>query len=430
MKKIIIWLLMPVLLLSVLSGCKEVGTLTVLDTQGTGVENASYVQLVRQELEDILMESMNISRERAQQALQTQSFTVHTSYDSQVAKALSDACSQAVSGQNAGCAVTDLQGNLVATYSSADDTNYALRRGSPYGTLTPLSVYTPAFEDKLIHWGTGFEDSGYMLIDDGNGSVRMWPSPAGEDYTYQKFRAYQALRLPINTVTVRCLAHVGAAYSISFLQQRFGMQLTDELNDAAQNGDNAVLSDLVFGYLSMGVTPVDMAGYYQVFANGGSYEQPKAVQKLLDPEGNVLYERVRMPKPAITATTADLMNKLLQGVVANGGTGMAAAVKDVQVAGKTGSGSESNWFVGVTPGYSLAVWHGGTEGNRAAEVFSLAVEGIYADQPNANRNFITHAKLEELVLCSQSGMAVSPKCTSIEIGYFAETDVPDICDQH
>ena len=427
MKKILI-LLLPVLVL--LAGCKEEHTLTVMDSAGAVVDNSAYVQIVEQELENVLMESMQVSRERAQEALKTQSFVVYTYYDSAAAKALQEACSQTISEEKAGCAVTDIKGNLVAVYSSSQEENYALRQGSPYGTLTPLSVYTPAFDMGLVHWGTGFEDSSYMLIDDGNGSVRGWPSPRGEDYTNEMYYPYQALRTPINTVNVRCLAQVGTENAINFLQDRFGIDLAAEKQDTLTNGANSALSDLVFGYLSKGVTPVDVAGYYQVFFNGGVYEKPKAISQVLDQEGNALYERVYVSSRVISATTADLMNKLLQGVVENGGTGTAAAVEGVQVAGKTGSGSESNWFAGVTPGYSVTVWHGGTAGNRAAEIFAKVVQSIYAGQPNANRNFVTHVPLQKLILCSKSGMAVSEKCKNIEIGYFAEKDVPGICDQH
>ena len=365
MKKILPIFLLSSLLLTVLVGCKEETSITVLDAQGQPVENQAYVQIVNQELEDILMQSMGVSRERARESLKKSNFTAYTCYDSRMATALSNACK--LTEENAGCAVTDLQGNLLAVYSS-DGGNYAMRQGSPYGTLTPLSVYTPAFEYQIINWSTSFEDSSYMLLDDGAGGVRGWPSPSGSDYTYKNYLAYDALRLPVNTATVKCLARMGTDNAISFLEQRLGMDMATERKDNGENGTDATLSDLVFGFLGKGVTPVDMAGYYQIFANGGVYNQPKAVQKLLDAEGNLIYERHYTNAAAVQPETADLMNRMLQGVVSSGGTGTAAAVAELEVAGKTGSGSESNWFVGVTPGYSLAVWHGGSSGSLAAPV--------------------------------------------------------------
>lgn len=428
MKKLGIYLLLLALLLG-LTGCKGQSVLTVLDAQGAVVENPAYVQQVTQELENILMQCLQVSRERAAQAIKTQSFTVYTAYDPQVYKALEDACKAVLSDVEAGCAATDLKGNLLAVYSSGTENN-VLQRRSPYGTLTPLSVYTPAFERGDIRWNTQFEDSGYMLIDDGNGSVRSWPSPSGEDYTYDDFFAHQALSKPINTVTVRCLAKVGTENAISFLENRFGMDLTTEREDVQSGGQDAALSDLVFGYLAVGVTPVDMAGYYQIFANGGQYEAPKAVQRLCDAEGNELYSRITTQTQVISAGTADLMNKLLEGVVANGGTGSAASVKGVQVAGKTGSGSNSNWFVGVTPGYSIALWHDGTGGNLAPQAFAQAAQTLYMDVEKIYCSFITHAPMHKLMICSESGMAVSENCSRIELGYFAEKDIPQVCDQH
>ena len=427
MKKFVIFILL-VALIPGLARSKPRTALTVLEAKGEPVENEAYVQLVRQELEDILMQTMQVSRERAAEALKTKSFTVRTAYDPQVDKALADACKESLSDLEVGGAITDLKGNLLAVYSSGKENN-ALRRGSPYGTLTPLSVYAPAFEKGSIRWNTQFEDSGYMLIDDGSGSVRYWPSPAGEDYTYKSFFAYQALRKPINTVTVRCLAQLGTENALSFLEG-LGMDMTTERQDVQKNGADAALSDLVFGYVARGVTPVDMAGYYQIFANGGKYEAPKAVQELCDSEGNVLYSRVTVQKQVVSATTADLMNQLLQGVVENGGTGSAAAVKGLQVAGKTGSGSGSNWFVGVTPGYSIDLWHDGTSGNLTPKVFAKTAQSLYEGVPEIQKHFITHASIKQLMICSESGMAVSENCSRIEIGYFADKDIPQVCDQH
>ena len=239
MKKILPIFLLTSLLLTMLAGCKEETSITVLDARGQPVENQAYVQVVQKELEDILMQTMQVSRDRAAEALKTQSFSVHTAYDAQVDTALAEACKAKITDENAGGAITDLEGNLLAVYSKGSENN-ALRRGSPYGTLTPLSVYTAAFENETIRWNTQFEDSGYMLIDDGSGNVRYWPSPAGEDYTYQNYFAYQALRKPINTVTVRCLARLGVENSMDFLGN-LGMDLTTERQDVEKSGADSAL---------------------------------------------------------------------------------------------------------------------------------------------------------------------------------------------
>jgi len=123
------------------------------------------------------------------------------------------------------------------------------------------------------------------------------------------------------------------------------------------------------------------------------------------------------------------LNKLLQGVVAAGGTGEAAKSVGVEVAGKTGTGDNyaDNWFVGVTPGYSIAVWHGQHDSNQADEMFSYVVDELYRLQPNANRKFITHKNLVQLAYCGHSGMVISDDCALMDVGYFKSKDTLPVC---
>ena len=124
----------------------------------------------------------------------------------------------------------------------------------------------------------------------------------------------------------------------------------------------------------------------------------------------------------ISPATADLMNRLLQGVVAPGGTGAQVRCKDVAVAGKTGTGDgySDSWFVGVTPGYSCAVWHGQHNANQAGTLFAAVVDGLYRTDPMAVRSFTTHQNLYEIAYCTKSGKAFSSNCTSIGTGYFVD----------
>lgn len=420
MKKILSFCVLFAVLLSLFGGCKQEESLTVLDASGQPVENEAYLEIVEQELAEI------------QPGKDTVGYTVYTAYDADVAEALKNACMVIGSELDAGCAVTNLKGDLVAVYSTSEGINNAIHGDSPYSSFKPLSVYAQAIEKGLINWSSSYTDSAYKQIEGDDGELRDWPANSTGTYTGEKTSIYEAIRKSVNTVAVKCLADVGVEESIQFLRERLGIDLSTEKYAATVYGEEEVLGNVALGYLSSGLSPVDMAGYYQIFANGGKYEAPKAIQKLCDGEGTVVYERAYSPGQVISPTAAGIMNKLLQGVVSGGGTGEAAAVKGIQVAGKTGTGDENsgNWFVGVTPGYSLAVWHGSAPNNCAPEIFGYAVEAIYQAQPNANKNFVTYANLKELVCCSESGMSVSGKCTRIEKGYFADTDVPDICDRH
>ncbi|MBA3842384.1 MAG: transglycosylase domain-containing protein, partial [Actinobacteria bacterium] len=124
------------------------------------------------------------------------------------------------------------------------------------------------------------------------------------------------------------------------------------------------------GYFAIGLgaepaTPLEMARAYSTFADGGSRidgsifgNTPRAVLDVRDAKGHVEANKT-VPVPVLTATQANTINSLLQGVVRYG-TGKAAQLPGRQVAGKTGTTENYGdaWFVGYTPQLVAAVWVG------------------------------------------------------------------------
>ena len=313
---------------------------------------------------------------------------------------------------------------------SGKQINYAQERRSPYSSFKALSVYTPAIEKGVANWSTMYPDTPYKQLADENGQLRDWPANATGVYSQENLPVYEALRKSLNTVAVKCLADVGVTKSMEFLQTSFGIPLKEEAYVAQNYSEEEVIGNIAMGYLETGITPVEMAGYYQIFANGGVYTEPASVQRICTMDGAEIYTWDRSSKQVISEATADLMNKLLQGVVKPGGTGEAVHCYDVEVAGKTGTGDGhgDNWFVGVTPGYSLAVWHGQNDTNQASEMFAAVVNQLYMLLPDENTKFITHENLNQVAYCAHSGKTVSSACSLIEVGYFKNKDLLPVCD--
>ena len=114
------------------------------------------------------------------------------------------------------------------------------------------------------------------------------------------------------------------------------------------------------------VTPMQMAGAYAVFANGGYRIQPYLIQKVLDARGKVLAEgrptiagdasiRVLDPRNAF------IMDSMLRDVV-NSGTGYAASQRlgRHDLAGKTGTTDDAmdGWFAGYGRDIVAVAWMG------------------------------------------------------------------------
>ncbi len=112
---------------------------------------------------------------------------------------------------------------------------------------------------------------------------------------------------------------------------------------------------LAFGQSNMVVTPLQMAMVAGTIANGGVVPKPYLVRRITASDGST----VRTTRPsnlgrAIKPETAQELNQMMVAVV-QGGTGTAAAIPGIQVAGKTGTAETgvSNvytaWFVAFAP---------------------------------------------------------------------------------
>jgi len=168
-------------------------------------------------------------------------------------------------------------------------------------------------------------------------------------------------------------------------------------------------------------TPLQMAMVAATVANGGTSYYPRLIDKVVSQDGEVLLQepaKVRANLITDGGLTAEQIERVRQGMwkVVNegGGTAMRARLKDVEVAGKTGTaqfsfrGVKDNrvWFISFAPynnpRYAVAVMVEGAEsGGRVAapiagkileEVFKLDVPEAEPFQLAALAPAVGHAK--------------------------------------
>jgi len=108
------------------------------------------------------------------------------------------------------------------------------------------------------------------------------------------------------------------------------------------------------------VTPIQMLTAYAALANNGMRMKPFLVQRIVSPNGDVLYyNKAEARKRVMKKETAELVRELFKAVV-DSGTGMTARIEGISVAGKTGtaqlltngnyrSGNYVSSFVGFYP---------------------------------------------------------------------------------
>lgn len=155
-----------------------------------------------------------------------------------------------------------------------------------------------------------------------------------------------------NMISIRILNRIGAKYGQEYTS-RFGF-LPEK---------NPPYLTLALG--AGAVTPLQMAGAYAVFANGGYKINPYLISKITDNNGNVLVSA--KPDKAgdesnrvIDERNAFLIDSMLKDVVRYGTAAKAMVLKRPDLAGKTGTTNDSfdAWFAGYQAKIVGIAWIG------------------------------------------------------------------------
>ncbi len=257
---------------------------------------------------------------------------------------------------NAALYIMDYQGRVIATVGGRGEkeVNRALSRATqarrqPGSAIKPLATYAPAIDQDIINYSTLVRDAPIQLPD---GS--WWPHNFGTatgDHGYTTVQ--HALQQSYNTVPIQILQQMGLQTSYDFL--------TEKLHFTSLEPEDLNYSPLGLGGFTYGVTVKEMCAGFQIFGNGGYYNQPHCYQRVTNQEGETLLEHIPSTAPVIDPSTATIMNKLLQTVVTYG---TASAIADdwvgTEVFAKTGTTTDNkdSYFVAGTPYYVGAVWMG------------------------------------------------------------------------
>ena len=105
-------------------------------------------------------------------------------------------------------------------------------------------------------------------------------------------------------------------------------------------------------------TPLEVAGAYTIFSNGGTYVQPRFILAVNDASGHLLWRSKEVTRPVLDPRVAYLMVTLLESVI-NNGTAAGARTRGftLPAAGKTGT-SHDGWFAGFTSNLLAIAWVG------------------------------------------------------------------------
>jgi membrane peptidoglycan carboxypeptidase len=187
------------------------------------------------------------------------------------------------------------------------------------------------------------------------------------------------------------------------------------------------------------VSLLEMTGGYAVIANGGLKVPPLAITKIVDFQGNVIYQyQPPAGEQVISPEHAFLMSSILSDNSARIPVFGTNSIVNLpfQVAVKTGTSNDSkdNWTLGYTPDLAVGVWVGNADDSAMenttgltgagpiwAEFMTFAINRLTGGNPTP---FVRPAGIEERTICTVSGTQPSQWCPSQREEYFAAGQPP------
>ncbi|MCJ8011298.1 transglycosylase domain-containing protein [Paenibacillus sp. KQZ6P-2] len=232
--------------------------------------------------------------------------------------------------------------------------NYATQMiRQPGSTMKPIAAYLPAIESGAIQPASVLDDAPIILKDGGKG----YHIPKNSTSGYSGLMtARTALNKSVNTVALKLFNNVVGIDNAWAFSQKLGISTIQKEDYSAQTG--------VLGGLKYGVTVEELTNAYSSIANQGTFNDAYMIEKIVDSNGNIVYQHEAKPVQAYSKQTAYLMTDMLRTVITDG-TGSTVRnnykhFKAVPIVGKTGSTQNyaDVWFMGYSPDVTLGVWVG------------------------------------------------------------------------
>jgi len=208
------------------------------------------------------------------------------------------------------------------------------------GSMFKLVVASAALEDGLVKPTQRFnaENGRYVRI------IGKEKLPLTDTHPYASLTFQEAVEVSSNIVIAKVSDIVGNERLYRMARQygfgtETGIELPGEVSGDLKRPNRwsgVTLNSMAIGY-EVGITPLQIATAYAAIANGGVLVKPYILKAVVDQHGEVVEQgKPQQIRRVITRATAQTMTRFLEGVVERG-TGKAARVPGLRIAGKTGT---------------------------------------------------------------------------------------------
>jgi len=245
--------------------------------------------------------------------------------------------------------------------------NHAVAK-RPTGSIFKPFVYASAFataaEGTILPGQTRLFSPLTILKDEqttyGAGTEYEYTPHNFEDEYFGDVTAREALQHSLNNATISLASMVGFE------------RVAKLARDAGIKGVQGTPSMAIGSY---DATPLDMAGAYTIFANGGMRLEPWMLASVRTSTGDVITDYSHDSKQILDPRVAYLTVSLMENVIDHGtGAGVRARGFLNPAAGKTGT-SHDAWFAGFTSNLLCIVWVGNDD------YTDVQIEGAHAAAP-------------------------------------------------
>lgn len=339
--------------------------------------------------------------------------------------------------------VMDYTGKTVAVVGGRGEKNAdrILNRATssirqPGSSMKPLAVYAPAVQLNLINYSSPVPDC-YITLKDGTKWPKNYNQSTPQDSGLTTVDV--AVQSSMNTVAAQLVQQLTPQRSFSFLTGP--LNLTSLVTSDSNGNTDIDYAPMALGGLTKGAYPREMAAAYQIFGNGGYYNEPYSFTKV-EQNGNVILQHNYSPVQVLDEDSAYVMNRLLQTVV-RGSNGATASVlkgswNEWEVFAKTGTTQQNNdvWLVAGTPQYVAATWFGYDKNQVLTTAQTKAARTLWSKtmlalheglQPMA---FERRGNTVEAEFCTGTGLLATEKCTSKRVGVYKPNYLPEMCTKH
>lgn len=323
--------------------------------------------LIERQVTKELLELFDID----EQTLNTEGLQVTTTINPQAQRAAEEAVTENLEGQepdmrSAVVSINPKTGGVEAYYGGSDANGFDFAQaGLPTGSSFKVFALVAALQQGI---GLGYQiDSSPVEV---NG-IKISNVEGGGCGTCS---IAEALKRSLNTSYYRLMLKLkngpqdvaDAAHQAGIAESFPGVEHT--LSEDGKGGppNNGV----VLGQYQSRV--IDMASAYATLANSGVYHRPHFVQKVVNAQGQVLFDAAEQDNEGeqrIDKAVADNVTAAMAPIAGyskghNLAGGRASAAKTgTNQLGDTGANRDA-WMVGYTPSLSTAVWVGTTDGTK------------------------------------------------------------------